>query len=159
MLFQCVQTSWRALYGLKKDSSVSITDAQRSSISITDAQHSSISITDAHHSSISITDALGILLYSTLSHWFYSQESHLQQKFGNDSRKLQSHEWKWKSFPNPLMGAHKMVIHNHGKLCTFVFAMWDLRVPYLAQKRMSTSNGQVTVIVAIHKVVKSHVGG
>ena len=108
MLFQCVQTAWRAfyIYGLKKDSSISITDvqhgsisitdAQHSSISITDAQHSSISITDAQHISISITDALGILLYSTLSHWFHSQESHIQQWFGNDSRKLQSHEWKWK---------------------------------------------------------------
>ena len=211
MLFQCVQTSWQAfhLYGLKKDgsisitdaqhssisiidaqhssisitasqhssisiadaqhssipiadiqhSSISITDAQHSSISITDAQHSSISITDAQHSSISITDALGILLYSTLSHLFHSQESHIQQWFGNDSRKLQSHEWKWKSFPNPLMGAHKMVIPNHGKLCTIFFAMWDLRVPHWAQKRMSTSNCQVIVIVTIHTVVQSYVGG
>ena len=99
-------------------SSISITDAQHSSSSITDAQHSSIPFTDAQHSSISITDALGILLYSTLSQWFHSQESHLHQWFGTDSRKLQSHEWKWKSFPNPLMGEHKMVIHNHGKLCT-----------------------------------------
>ena len=137
----------------------SITDAQHSSIPITDAQHSSISITDAQHSSISIADALGILLYNTLNHWFHSQESHLQQWFGNDSRKLKSHGWKWKSFPNPLMGEHKMVIHNHGKLCTVVFAMWDLRVPYWAQKRMSTSNYQVIVIVAIYKVVKSYVGG
>ena len=70
-------------------SSISITDAQHSSIPITDAQHSSISITDAQHSSISITDALGILLYNTLSQWFHSQKSHLQQRFGNDSRKLQ----------------------------------------------------------------------
>ena len=139
-------------------SSIPIADAQHSSIFITDAQHSSISITDAQHSSISITDALGILLFSTLSHWFHSQESHLQQWFGNDSRKLQSHEWKWMSFPNPSMGAHKMVIYNHGKLCTIVFAMWDFRVPYWAQKRMSTSNCQVIVIVTIHKVVKSYVG-
>ena len=140
-------------------SSISITDAQHSSIPITDAQHSSIPITDAQHSSISIADAPGILLYNTLNHWFHSQESHLQQWFGNDSRKLKSHGWKWKSFPNPLMGEHKMVIHNHGKLCTVVFAMWDLRVPYWAQKRMSTSNYQVIVIVAIYKVVKSYVGG
>ena len=137
----------------------SITDAQHSSIPITDAQHNSNSITDAQHSSISITDALGILLYNTLNHWFHSQESHLQQWFGNDSRKLKSHGWKWKSFPNPLMGEHKMVIHNHGKLCTVVFAMWDLRVPYWAQKRMSTSNYQVIVIVTIYKVVKSYVAG
>ena len=105
--------------------SISITDAQHISISITDAQHISISITDAQHISISITDALGILLFSTLSHWFHSQESHLQQWFGNDSRKLQSHEWKWKSFPNPLMGAHKMVIHNHGKLLSGVPDFFD----------------------------------
>ena len=137
----------------------SITDAQHSTFSITDAQHSSIPITDAPHSSISITDALGILLYNTLNHWLHSQESHLQQWFGNDSRKLKSHGWKWKSFPNPLMGEHKMVIHNHGKLCTVVFAMWDLRVPYWAQKRMSTSNYKVIVIVTIYKVVKSYVGG
>ena len=101
-------------FGLAQNSSISITDAQHSSVAITDAQHSSfpitdaqhssISIIDAQHSSISITDALGILLYSTLSQWFHSQESHLQQWFGTDSRKLQSHEWKWKSLPNPLMG-------------------------------------------------------
>ena len=34
-------------FGLKQNSSISITDVQHSSISITDAQHSSISITDA----------------------------------------------------------------------------------------------------------------
>ena len=84
----------------------------------------------------------------------HSQETHLQQWFGNDSRKLQSHEWKWKSFPNPLMGEHKMAIHNHCKLCTIVFEIWDLRVPYRAQKRISTSNCQVIVIVTIYKVVK-----
>ena len=109
MLVQCDQTSWRAfyIYGLKKDSSTSITDAQHSSISITDvqhssisitdAQHSSISITDAQHSSISITDALGILLFSTLSHWFHSQESHLlvwqspTRKFLSSIYELRSH--------------------------------------------------------------------
>ena len=129
-------------FGLKQNSSISITDARHCSISITDAHPSSISITDAQHSSISITDALGILLYNTLNHWFHSQESHLQQWFGIDSRKLKSHEWKWKSFPNPLKGEHKMVIHNHGKLCTVVFAMWDLRFTYWAPKLMSTSTAK-----------------
>ena len=81
------------------------------------------------HSSISIADSLGVLLYNTLSQWFNSQESYLQKWFDNNSRELQSHGRI--SFPNPLMGEHEMVIHDHGKLCTTVSAI---------------------VIVTIHKV-------
>ena len=68
-----------------------------------------------------------------------------------------SHEWMWKSFPNPLMGEHKLVIHNRGILCTIVFAVCDLRIPDC--ERMSTSNCQIVVIVTIYNVVKSYVGG
>ena len=52
-----------------------------------------------------------------------------------------------------------MVIHNHDKLCATVFAVLYLRIPYCAQKRMSTSNCRVIVIVAIYKVVESYVEG
>ena len=52
-----------------------------------------------------------------------------------------------------------MVIHNHGKLCATAFVVLDLRILYCAQKRMSTSNCQVIVIIAINKVVESYIGG
>ena len=134
-------------------SSISITDAQHSSISITDAQHSSIPFTDAQHSSISITDALGILLYSTLSQWFHSQESHQQQWFGNVTKS----RVKVKVVSKSLNGWAQNGYSQSWQI--MYYCHWDVgfACPYWAQKRMS--NCHVIVMVTIYKVAKSYVGG
>ena len=81
-------------------------------------------------------------------HWIRYQESHIQQWFSNDSRELQSREWKL--VPNPLMSARTMVIHNHGKLCTTVTV-------FSYSVLCTETDFYVSVIVTIYMVVKSYI--
>ena len=85
-----------------------------------------------------------------LSQCIHYQESHIQQWFSNDSRELQSNEWKL--LPNPLMSEPKKGYSQSWKIMyNYIFVFRT------AQKWMSMSNCQVSMIVTIFKIVKSYV--